>query len=214
MKAKILFGLLLLATLGVASCKKDKDEPQPEPTTVKIGNKDYSIVKIGTQSWIGENYSGEGGVTFSNGTKPEYGKFYTLAEAKAIALPAGWRLPTKEDFQTLLEVQGATLTTEGSFTFTNNVDVIKKIMSTTGWKDFQGTNTSNFNILPAGLANNTTFTQSTTTAYFWTSSTHSPGNYPYYFYLGQAAQTKAGYVNVQSSLENYRFNIRFVKGTN
>ena len=218
MKTKLLFGLALLATLGMTSCKKDKDEPK-EATTVKIGDKDYAIVKIGDQTWTAQNYSGEGGVYYNNdNSMPEYGKLYTFNEASAIQLPAGWRLPTKEDYKKLFEAQGATFTEEDDDVFgtSNSVDAIKKLMATTGWDNEQGTNTTGFNSYPAGYGVGTNFRDKGSLGAHWTSS-KDVENYPFYFAITEdednngAMKPAAEYSPIEAS---YKLSIRFVKDNN
>jgi uncharacterized protein (TIGR02145 family) len=53
-------------------------------------------------------YNGPGGVNYNNDATNNAadGKLYTVAEAKAISLPAGWRLPAGNDFASLLNVIG------------------------------------------------------------------------------------------------------------
>lgn len=218
MKTKLLVGLALLATLGMTSCKKDKDEAQ-EATTVKIGNKDYSIVKIGNQTWTTENYSGEGGVYYNNNnSKPEYGKLYTFNEASAIQVPEGWRLPTKADYKKLFEAQGAAFETEDNDTYgySASTEAIKKLMATTGWDSEQGTNTSGFNSHPAGYGRITGFLDAGSMTAYWTSTTDED-NYPYYFSIVEdeddngAMKPVAEYYTIDA---DYKLSIRFVKDNN
>jgi len=211
MKTKLLLGLAFLATLGMTSCKKDKPK---EPTSVKIGNKDYAIVKIGNQTWTTENYSGEGGIYYQENdvNKTEYGKFYTIEEAKAITPPTGWRLPTKEDFKKLFEGQGVQFgpAAEGS-NRSNEVSLesLKKLMATTGWKgDVQGTNTSGFTGIPTGYKYGSDFVQVDESFVFWTSS--SADDKPYFF----AVLPEGGYYALYRPLAEYgicKFSVRFVK---
>jgi len=66
----------------------------------------YGIVKIGEQVWLKENMQFEtdtsgcydGGPSF----RKKYGRLYSW-EAANKACPKGWRLPTTEDFETLLK---------------------------------------------------------------------------------------------------------------
>ncbi len=90
--------------------------PPSSGTYVKIGAQYYPTVTIGAQEWMAVNYAGpsplaEGSV--SGYTALEDGKYYSWQDAVAVAgsaaVPAGWRLPTKEDFIALLASQGVTI---------------------------------------------------------------------------------------------------------
>lgn len=204
MKAKMLFSLALVAMLGLAGCKKDKDK---DPTSVKIGDKDYGIVAIGNQYWTTENYSSTGGV-HSNPDVPVagYGKLYTLAEAKAISLPSGWRLPTKEDFKKLAESQGAQFDGNYSASF----DAIKKLMSQSGWEEGSGNNASGFNAFPAGYMWEDMPENQGFHAPFWTSSVSNDEPYIFEIYQDGPTSLEVLYWS-EGTLENRRYAVRFVK---
>ncbi len=130
------------------ACTPDSENnPKPQTTSVQISGKDYPVVTIGNQIWTSVNYAGLGGVAYKTGVeKPEYGRYYTLVEAKAVTLPAGWRLPTMEDYIKLGESQGVVFT---NFRATNQ-EAIKKLVSKTNWRVVPGNNASGFNAFPAG----------------------------------------------------------------
>lgn len=213
MKTKLLIGFVL-AAMGITSCKKDSN-PTNDNTQVLIGDKLYRTVKIGNQLWTTSNYEGEGGVyyTENNAPKIEYGKFYTLAEAKAITLPQGWRLPAKEDFKTLVVAQGANWEqVEPNYGYSEDMDDLKKLLSNTGWPSNLGTNASGFNAQPAGMFDEGHFTLQGRMAYFWTNSATNGDNYPIYFHLVQT--DGAGYAEYKEdgwSLEGVKMSTRFVK---
>ena len=74
----------------------------------------YSVVKIGDQVWLGQNFNLNTNTADSTSSWcPEdvaancetYGRLYTWYVASEMA-PEGWRLPTKDDWETLFEEVG------------------------------------------------------------------------------------------------------------
>ncbi len=119
------------------------------PNTISINGSIYSTVVIGSQTWTAVNYNGFGGENYNNGANNvTYGKLYTEAEAQAIALPIGWRLPTQADFGNLFVAIGANKLDDGSFTFP--IDCALKLMSTSDWIGQNGTDDLKFGAEPAG----------------------------------------------------------------
>jgi uncharacterized protein (TIGR02145 family) len=198
----LLTGAALLCCL--TACKKnDPKDPIPETSvTVNINGKEYKTVKIGNQTWTAENYAGDGGMAYGPATKPEYGKYYTNIEAKAIALPVGWRLPTADDFKTLGQANGIVFTPGAQ-----NTEAAKKLISKTGWKNATGSNASGFNMLPGNMIFNGQPTPDGDVAEFWTAAGTT-------FSIMEAG-TNGSLLNVQffsnSNQPEYRFPVRFVK---
>lgn len=192
--------LLLVAAI---SCKKDTEtQPAPQTPTVLINNKEYPIAIINNQVWTTVNYEGPGGLSYKTGSeKPEYGRYYTFEEAKAITVPAGWRLPTQQDYVTLAESQGVV--------FTNNratsQEAIKKLASTTNWRAIPGTNTSGFNAHPAGYSFQNGEAMDGDISEFWTADGTT-------FSIQESATGKThNIVFYGNDGAGYRFNVRFVK---
>ncbi len=71
--------------------------------------KTYKTVKIGNQEWMAENlnYNAKGSVCYDNKSANcrKYGRLYTWGAAQE-ACPAGWHLPSKGEFETLLGFVG------------------------------------------------------------------------------------------------------------
>lgn len=202
------FKLTLLATLTLlgcfTACKKDnQQDPTPQtPGILNINGKDYKTVKIGNQTWTAESYAGDGGMAYGPAAKPEYGKYYTYTEVKAIALPTGWRLPTVDDYKTMGQAVGINFTAGAQ-----NTEAAKKLISKTGWKNATGNNSSGLNLFPGNMIYNGQPGLDGDVAEFWTAS-------GYTFSIMEAG-TGGSLLNVQffsnSSMPEYRFPVRFVR---
>ncbi|HEY4198653.1 MAG TPA: FISUMP domain-containing protein [Mucilaginibacter sp.] len=143
--------LVFITILALASCSK-KSDPGPNSNYVTINGTNYSIVVIGGQTWTSVNYNGDGGVNYNNGANdPLNGKLYTIAEARAVKLPNGWRLPTPADFNKLLVAIGAIYQNQLTGNYYISGDLTLKLMSKTGWTGTEGTNQSGFNARPVGI---------------------------------------------------------------
>ena len=188
----------------LTACKKnDQKEPIPEtPGMVNINGKDYKTVKIGSQTWTSESYAGNGGMAYGPTAKPEYGKYYTYNEVKAIALPTGWRLPSMDDYKTMGQANGIIFTPG-----VQNTEAAKKLISKTGWTNAAGTNTSGLNLFPGNMIYNGQPTPDGDVSEFWTDNGNT-------FSIMEAG-TNSNLLNVQfftnSSMPEYRFPVRFVK---
>ncbi len=116
-------GLLLVAMIIIAlafsGCKKDDDDNNPSPppdneTGTFTDSRDghvYDWVKIGDQVWMAENLAYEprtiGYMAYNNDENNVaiYGYLYTWELAQTMA-PAGWHLPSKEEWRTLVDYLG------------------------------------------------------------------------------------------------------------
>jgi uncharacterized protein (TIGR02145 family) len=123
--------------------------------------KKYRVVKIGNQTWMGENlnYYASGSKCYDN--KPEnctkYGRLYDWKTAKT-ACPSGWHLPS----QAAWDVLG---------------NDAKKLKATSGWyKNGNGTDDYGFSALPGGEGNSSgSFYQLVGYNGFWWSSSEIKG---------------------------------------
>lgn len=129
-------------------------QPPATGTYVQIGDKYYPTVTIGNLEWMSVNYAGPGGL--SDSENPEYGTFLKHQDVKDIQVPAGWRLPTKQDYLALLKSQG--IVYDEVWESTDGSDVQSKrllgqLMAATGWlkQDGYANNKSGFNAVPANL---------------------------------------------------------------
>jgi uncharacterized protein (TIGR02145 family) len=128
--------------------------PPVSGTYVKIGEQYYPTVTIADQKWMSVNYAGNGGI--KDNDKPEYGTFFKRTDINAVALPAGWRIPTKQDYVQLLKSQGIAF--DETWETTDGEDLTSKkllgqLMCATGWlkQDGYANNKSGFNAVPANL---------------------------------------------------------------
>lgn len=97
----------------------------------------YKTVKIGEQTWLAENfrYAMPGALDTKN---PLYGCFYNWEQAMQ-ACPEGWHLPSKDEWDKLVEASG------GKYAAGN------ALKSADGWhNDKGGKKTNGFNAYPAG----------------------------------------------------------------
>ena len=116
MKTSIFIALAIpLATSF--SCQK-KDDPTPvavSDTFTDFDGNTYKTVTIGDQVWMAENLrtthtpAGVTIVSFAPNSDEanvaEHGRLYTYTDAVA-ATPTGWHIPTKSDFQILVNTLG------------------------------------------------------------------------------------------------------------
>lgn len=205
MQTKFFSYFALVVVLVLSACKDDNDPaPDANPNEiVTIEGQDYATVKIGTQTWTSANYAGPGGIPFNgNNPKPDFGKYYSRIEAQEIALPAGWRLPTQQDYEKLAAHYGITLPTNGTHT-----EKIKALTSETDWNHVPGTNASGFNAYPAGYIFQSGPPIPGDIAEFWategiTFSIQEAG--------AELSNLRLTFYNSDNS-PDYKFNVRFVK---
>lgn len=144
--------------------------------TVTIDGLEYKVVQIGNQKWLAENLQ----ASFEQSEHGRYGMFYDTDETKygrqglnygrlyfwneAVEVANkidGWHLPTETDFETLKSYVGSNSGT--------------KLKSRSGWEDSNGTDSFNFNALPAGKFFNGEYLWANKNCGFWT-ATEEPGH--------------------------------------
>lgn len=104
--------------------------------------KKYKTVKIGNQTWMAENLNYEiaDSYCYNNDTSncKKYGRLYTR-DAALKACPAGWHLPSMDEFKALIETVGGEKIAG------------EKLKSKSGWNDGgNGSDAFGFSALPAG----------------------------------------------------------------
>jgi uncharacterized protein (TIGR02145 family) len=225
MKLKFSSFIILLSALVniIISCKK-KDH-SPDPVTDIEGNT-YKTILIGDQVWMAENLKTS---TFSDGTeiplvtgdidwnelttpglswydndeivnKNAYGALYNYYSTISGNLcPAGWHVPSKDEWQQLRDILGDTITGGGKL----------KEEGTLHWKtpNTGATNSAGFSALPAGIRYlEGTFSSVSYFTSFW-SSTESDNNNGWYLSL-YYSDAIAG-INMTSKKDG--FSIRCIK---
>jgi len=150
------FAVLLLTGYGYAADEK--------PTFVKDkrNGKKYRTVKLGNQTWMAQNlnYPAENSVCYDNksGNCSKYGRLYTWDAAKN-ACPAGWHLPSNEEWTALAGHVGGTSVAS------------KKLKSVTGWDDRgNGTDNFEFTALPGGYGDKRGFHNIRYYGYWWSAT--------------------------------------------
>jgi uncharacterized protein (TIGR02145 family) len=131
------------------------DNPPATGTYIKIGNQYFPTATIGKQVWMSVNYVGNGGI--ADAQHPEYGTYYRFFDLKNVQIPAGWRIPTQQDYEDLLASQGLALNMWGS---TDPSDLASKrklgqLMAPGVWRKQDGyaTNSSGFGAVPSDYRN-------------------------------------------------------------
>lgn len=200
MRSSSIVFALLSTIVTLVSCDDESTESPLEQVTIE--GKQYPVVKIGNQLWTASNYEGPGGVSYDAlNTRPEYGKYYLKSELDAIDVPAGWRIPTLEDYSLLAHSYGITVPSKIS-----DGEAIKALISTTNWNNAQGTNTSGFNAYPANYIYDDSNPIEGDIAEFWTANGET-------FSIQEAGENLSSLriALYQSNYPEYRFNVRFVK---
>ena len=144
----------------------------------------YKTVKIGSQTWMAENLNYETDDSFCpDGNEKNcstYGRLYKWNSAKTVC-PAGWHLPSKDEFVTLLAKVG------GGFMAGTELKALA------GWNNKgNGLDSYGFSAIPAGYkSSDGQYAGVGYRAHFW-SSTEDRDGYAYYMYV--VYNDTAGYV--------------------
>ena len=108
----LLFLVVLVAAQTSLAQDRQREERQGDLGTFTDSRdgKTYKTVNIGNQIWMAENLNydiGKGSYCYDNDSAncSKYGRLYTLEAAKR-AVPRGWHLPSKSEFDQLLSNLG------------------------------------------------------------------------------------------------------------
>ncbi len=182
-----------------AASDVDNNKPQDANSDAASDQNQDEIaaVKIGNQTWMAKNMaattavdgsqvtcyantdSAEGGVA---DFVAKYGCLYSFEEAQKVC-PAGWHLPTADEFDTLLTSAG----TNNNDDFNNaNPAFLALIAKDAAWEsDFlaQATNSTSFGALPAGSYNFGEYSGLGADAKFWSNTKIADNGYVNYLNL-------------------------------
>lgn len=109
----IIIVVITFTMVFFSSCEKDEDPVQEMETfTDSRDGKVYSIVSIGNQTWMAENFAykpTDGFWMYNNDENnvSTYGYLYTLETAKSIC-PDGWHFPSLAEWNELIDYLGGT----------------------------------------------------------------------------------------------------------
>ena len=131
------------APLSSSSVAVSSSSSIPSSSSFGSGNTctaDFGTVTIGSQVWAKKNLNCdvEGSKCYNDDPAncAEYGRLYDWATAKTVC-PAGWHLPSDEEWTTLTDYVGN--------------DAGTKLKATSGWKS-NGTDEFGFSALPGGTS--------------------------------------------------------------
>ena len=178
---------ILLLFVCLAAC--NKIEPVTNYDGTFIDSRDgteYPWVTIGTQTWMAENLkikltdsTGSWCYNSAEGNCDTYGRLYTWERAM-IACPAGWHLPTDDEWKTMEIFAGMSASDADSIGWRITGSVGIGLKARKGWNSGgNGENSVRFNAIPSGIFEDDTYSFIGDIASFWTSSysdeTHALG---------------------------------------
>ncbi|GBU22900.1 hypothetical protein R80B4_02813 [Fibrobacteres bacterium R8-0-B4] len=143
----------------------------------------YKTAEIGGQTWTAQNmnYQTESGswcYKDSNSYCKKYGRLYDWTAAKT-ACPAGFHLPSRQEWQTLVDYAGGNGAAGG------------KLKAKSGWSNYGGgTDDYGFSALPGGFRGSDDHFGTSGTAGYWWTSAESGGSHAYHrdiLYYGDEA---------------------------
>jgi uncharacterized protein (TIGR02145 family) len=146
----ILFPLVLQAQEGMLTDPRDGQQ--------------YRTVRIGDQQWMAENLNYNGGMRTCYNRDPSqcgiYGGLYSWEEAMEVC-PAGWHLPTLEEWEILSAFLGGEEAGQ------------KMKAGSTDPVPWDGNNESGFTAIPAGAGNGEGFHRKGDWALFWSGTEYN-----------------------------------------
>ena len=161
---------------------------------------------------------------YDAGHATNYGYLYNWSAAKGVGVdavsannqgicPTGWHVPSDGEWTELTQYVGS----QSNFLCNNNSEyVAKALASTTGWISWvnecavgdtpSSNNATGFSALPAGLCANSSFNDSGSAAFFWSTTAALSG-----FYWYRALYTDFGYVSRNNGNRNRGHSVRCLR---
>jgi len=160
----VLSAVVVAMSVGLMGCPDTPLEPEPDVPIVNNPNtftdsrdgKKYRSVNIGKQTWMAENLNYVTGESWCYENSPDscakYGRLYLWEKALSVC-PNGWHLPYSDEWDSLAQTVGGTLSpnseVEHSWLGTG-----KKLKFGSGWRDDgNGTDIYGFSAMPGGSFN-------------------------------------------------------------
>ena len=196
----LVVSLFVLCGSAFAASKSKKKNEFKDPRDKQT----YRTVKIAGLEWLGDNLNYKTAGSFCYKDEDDqcmvFGRLYTWDAAKK-ACPAGFRLPTHADFESLWTAAGADF----------NAGYL--IKADYGWSgDTNGNDTLKFSAMPAGNRfDDETYGNTAKFAFFWSADDSSegvPAGSARVWYLTSKSMA-FGYM---SKPKNFGFSVRCVRG--
>lgn len=152
--------------LGIIGCEKEEQLLKVQSKEIQIGNQIWASEPLTVEVYLnGDSISTDWEKASQSLNSRAVMKkvsennclysWYVLTDPRGL-IPEGWRIPTKSDWEILIEYLGG------------KEQAGRKLKSTLGWEiPNEATNESNFSAIPTGIMSQTV-TKSTTYAYYWT----------------------------------------------
>ncbi len=183
---------LAMALFALVGCGESK-------FTDDRDGKTYATTKIGKRVWMAENLNYATDSSYccphDSANCAKYGRLYTW-NAAMNACPAGWHLPTSEEWDALESATGEEART--------------KLKS----KEWDGTDSLGFNVLPACSWCSGKFYGEGVSAYFWTATENNDSN-AYYRDFDDLAYWRISYdrggLYSDYAHKNHAYSVRCVK---
>jgi uncharacterized protein (TIGR02145 family) len=187
-----LLGLTFLLVLGLVGCQSTdlKTVPSLELAILDYDGNTYKTIEIGSQTWMAENLKtkhywdgSDVGYYDTNGDQDkisDYGLLYDFGAVnnpeKQIA-PDGWRIPTKEDWEILID-------------FLGNATIAGGLLKEDSfWENeiIESENLIDFNARPAGMHDFTQVYQWFGTSACFATANHSSGSDSLFYYINKGS---------------------------
>jgi uncharacterized protein (TIGR02145 family) len=203
------FGVIFVAGVRYAAIA----ETQTSMFTDDRDGKAHKTVVIGGKRWMAENLNveTEGSWCYDNKESncEKYGRLYNWNAAKTVC-PAGWHLPSREEWGGLAKAVG------GDGEYGTDGKAGKKLKSTYGWNKGDGTDEFGFSALPGGYrydryynddgSYGARFLSAGFYGYWWTATADNWRSHAYNRRMGY----NYGNLNESEDMVNYGFSVRCV----